>query len=238
MKLQEIFSQLSVGELSQLSIGENNAGVIDEQNQDIIINHINLALDDLHTKFPLIEKTFLLELTDGRRDYLLSSEFAQTNTKSNAVDRYIQDTSYQPFTDDLIKVLRVVTDNDVLYRLNDGTRFAIETPNEKLIRLPKNIPNELKSETLEVTYRGTIRIPTGDYLDPERFEVELPYPYLQALCFNVASRVHNPIGMANEFHAGNSYYARYQQACNDLLTNGVYVDQMHEQDVIQRAGWV
>lgn len=48
MNLQEVFDQLSVGELSMLSVGGNDQGVIDESNWDKVLPHINLGLTALY----------------------------------------------------------------------------------------------------------------------------------------------------------------------------------------------
>ena len=44
MTLQEIFDQLTYGELSQLSMGGSEAGIIDESNYSRILVHVNLGL--------------------------------------------------------------------------------------------------------------------------------------------------------------------------------------------------
>jgi hypothetical protein len=54
----------------------------------------------------------------------------------------------------------------------------------------------------------------------------------------VASRVHNPIGMTNEFHAGNSYAAKYEQACMLLDMKNLQVDQGSENTKLRDRGFV
>lgn len=240
MKLKEVFDQLSSSEFSQLSIGGQEAGKINDENQAAVTQFINLGLSALYTRFNLKEKTFILELQPDKKVYVLSSDYAESNLKSNQNIRYIQDTSDAPFTDDMLKIISVVTDTGIYYRINDGTRFAIKTPNMRTLEMPKNIPTELKSDTLEVTYKANHPKlnPDDPRFDPERLELELPYSHLSALLYFVASRVNNPIGMQNEFHAGNSYYAKYEAACLELVSTGQYVDDLNDRDVIKRGGWV
>jgi len=68
--------------------------------------------------------------------------------------------------------------------------------------------------------------------------VQLPDSHLEALLFFVASRVNNPIGMTNEFNAGNSYAAKFEAACQALEEQGLQVDQDSQNTRLHRGGWV
>jgi hypothetical protein len=48
---------------------------------------------------------------------------------------------------------------------------------------------------------------------------------MQALMYFVASRAHNPAGMSNEFHAGNTWYAKYEGECMRLKLENYEIDQ-------------
>ena len=69
-------------------------------------------------------------------------------------------------------------------------------------------------------------------------EIELPYSHLEALLYFIASRVHNPIGMANEFHAGNSWAAKYEHECVRLEQLNLRVDQGEDNTNFCRNGWI
>ena len=68
--------------------------------------------------------------------------------------------------------------------------------------------------------------------------MELPDAYLEALLYFVASRINNPIGMTNEFHAGNSYAAKYEQECARLEMLNLEVDQGYQNTRLRAGGWV
>ena len=240
MKLQTIFDQLTTGELSQLSFGGQEMSVINDRNYEKVVPHVNVALTALHSRFALRNRSLTLEVTPGKHEYLLDNAFAVGNTKSREAERYILDTSDDPFENDVLKVEKVITEDDEVYRLNDGSRYAITTPSANILKLPKTIPKDLQSDTLEVQYRANhpeIVIGLG-YFDPARVEVDLPYAYLQALCFYIASRVHNPMGMQQDFNAGNNFYAKYENECQILEAKGLYIDAGHNTDRFQRGGWV
>ena len=237
MKLQDIFDQLSAGEFSQLSMGGAPAGVIDDSNYGRVLNHVNLGLTALFSRFTLKKGQLALSLQPGQTHYKLTSAYAVNARRSKEPVRYILDTAADPFMDDVIKVEQVWTDQGVELGLNDANDpMAVSTPSALVLRVPEG----LTFETLTVDYRAThpkLVVSMG-YFDPTRIPVQLPQTHLEALLFYVASRVNNPIGMTGEFHAGNSYYARYEQACQWLEGKGLQVDQGGSNDRLRRNGWV
>ena len=240
MKLQTILDQFRYGELAQLSIGGQDSGVFNDKNYEVIVPHINLGLMALFKRFPIKQRNLIIEVQDDKSEYLLDKAFAVANTKSREPLRYILDTSDDPFENDVIKVEEVYTEDEKAYRVNDGSRHGVTTPSYNILKLPKVVPPDMQSETLDVIYRAshpTIVVGLG-YFDPERIDVDLPGTYLEALMFYVASRMHNPVGMLNDFHAGNSYYAKYEAACAEIEGKGLYIEQTHENERFCRAGWV
>lgn len=223
MKLQEIFEQLSAGEFSQLSIGGAEAGVIDATNYSKVLGHVNLGLTALFTRFNLKER---------RLTFPLQSDFD----------------TYQLDLADMLKITKITTADDFELPLNrEGDPYSVLTPALNMLRVPQcivdqgnDLPEELKTDTLTVVYRANHRklVLTLGVLTPSTEEVDLPSSHLLPLLYFVASRVHNPIGMSNEFHAGNSYYAKYEAACQALETQGVQVDRSNYNSRLYRGGWV
>lgn len=223
MKLQEVFDQLSAGEFSQLSIGGADAGVIDEGNYSKVLGHVNLALTSLYTRFNLKERQLAFTLQADSDTYQL-----------NLVD--------------MLKILKIVTDGDVELPVNEGGNiYSCFTPSLNILRVPQvildqgvDLPEELKTEKLTIVYKANHPkiVMTLGTLDPTEIELELPSTHLLPLLYFVASRVHNPIGMNNEFHAGNSYYKKYEMACQELEGKGIQVDQGDVNYRLHRGGWV
>lgn len=248
MKLSEIFQQLSVGEFSKLKFGEGLAmGEIDESVWPKLVPHVNLALTALHTRFFLREGHLRILLVPDRTVYNLDDDFALSNVRSKETERYIIDTDGERFIGDVQKVEMVRTDSDWILPLNDNSkRFNVSTPRVNQIRVPLDIvngimsvPEQIRTKNLYVTYRANypmIKIPIG-YFNPEKVEVDLPDNYLNALLNFVASRVFNPIGMQQDFHAGNSYFAKYEQECQRLENAGVSVDRDNDTANFEANGW-
>lgn len=238
MKLSEIFSQLTYGELSQIHLGGADAGVIDEANYSKILAHINLGLTALHTRFPLKEGRLKLQTQADMVTYPLNSRFAVNNLRSRESVRTIQDTVSDPFKDDIHKVERVYWDTRELGLNDDANPMSCFTPSAHVLRVPADVVAE--NALLDVVYRANhvpITVSLGLF-DPTRVEVELPYSHLEPLLYFVASRINNPMGMSNEFHAGNSYAAKYEAACQQLELQNLRVDQGAQNTRLERNGWV
>lgn len=223
MKLQEIFDQLTYGELSQLSLGGGEAGIISESDWPKLLASVNLGLDALHRRFLLKIGKTSLALVENQSQYTLTEP-------------------------DLVKVEEVLTAQGYGIPLNDAhDPYSIHTITMKKLMVPlevvnrsPDLPDTLKTDSLNITYRAThpkLVIGNG-YFDPERVEVELPDSHLEALLYYVASRVHNPVGMTNEFHTGNNYAAKYELACQTLEQQNIRIDQQASNDRLERNGWV
>lgn len=250
MKLKEIFDQLTYGELSQMELGgmNNDSPGIEPSRYPMVINHINLGLNALYQRFPLKENSVKVELLPGVYTYTLNSRFSENSMVSFEDVFFIKDTEDEPFQDDLIKVERVYTDTGRELGLNDeNDSLAIITPSLQSIRVPEaivnqslDLPKELITKKLKVVYRANHpMLRTSGTINPSNIEVELPYSHLEALLYFVASRLHNPIGMTNEFHAGNSYAAKYEMVCQRLEAQNIRADQFNlSSSRLERGGWV
>lgn len=236
MKLKEIFDQLTYGELSQMELGglHNDSPGIEPSRYPMIINHINLGLNALYQRFPLKENSVKVELLPGVCTYTLNGDFSENSSSD--------------FQNDLIKVERVYTDTGRELGLNDeNDSLAIITPSLQSIRVPEaivnqssDLPKELLTKSLKVVYRASHPLlNASNTINPSNIEVELPYSHLEALLYFVASRLHNPIGMTNEFHAGNSYAAKYEMVCQRLEAQNIRADQFNlSSSRLERNGWV
>lgn len=248
MKLQEVFDQLTHGELSQLSIGGNEMGVISPANYNRLVPHVNLGLTQLYKRFPLKEGRLTLELQSNRTVYPIHSKYAVSSRSSREPVRYIKDSLAAPFKDDIHKIEKVVASTGYEFSLNDESdEYGIFTPSATVLRVSLDVadqvmdlPDELKTELVEVVYRANhpLIIADGADLEPDLIDLELPYTHLEPLLLFIASRVHTPTGMTNEANLGNTYAAKYEAACQLLEFKGLQVDQGSQNSRLQRNGWV
>jgi hypothetical protein len=223
MTLQEIFEQLQYGELSQLRIGTADNGALREEDYPAIVAHLHLGLTSLYRRFALKRASLTVPLVSGTGRYVLAAP-------------------------DLLKVDRVTTLAGYPLALNDGgDPFSVMTPTLSTLEVPAALedaspllPAPLKTTALVVTYRADhprLKL-VGGTIVPAKAVLELPPAHLEALLYFIAARVHNPIGMTNEFHSGNNYYAKYLALCLELEAQGLQVDQASQVDRLSRNGWV
>jgi len=248
MKLSEVFNQLTTGELSQLCIGGATEGQISEANYSKVINHINLGLTALYKRFYLKEGRVDLSMVPGRLIYPIHNKYAVSNAKSKEAVKYLLDSVAAPFTNDILKIESVLTDADFDIPLNDATdSLSITTTSPTILRIPtalvsqaNTLPDAYKTSKLTVVYRAnhpTI-VYNEYYFDPESVELELPESHLEPLLFYVASRVNTPLGMINEFNAGNNYASKYELSCQQLEQFNYQLDHNNSNERLLRNGWV
>ena len=247
MKLQDIFTQLTCGEFSQISIGGLQPGIIDEGNYKHLVAFINLGLTKLYQRFALKEGRITLELKPSLATYALRSQFGVASRRSREPVRYILDMD-DPFQDDIHKIERILTMDKKEMPLNDrDNEYSCFTPSMNTLIVPQSIlapttdtPEWLVTPTIDVYYRANhpiITIPIGPF-DPNRIDIELPYSHLEALLYFVAARAHNPVGMTNEFHTGNTYAAKFEGICAELERNNIRIDQGAQVNRLRQKGFV
>lgn len=247
MKLQEIFDQLSIGELSQLSIGGEAQGAITESNYSRVLAYINLGLTALARRFNLRTGSVRVVLQPGQNSYVLASQYLISNLKSQEPVKYLEEIPGIKFIDAVLKIEQVRCDSGIDLVLNDYTQpWAVSTPSVKTLRVPTDIveqspklPEALKTQTLEVTYRAGLEhlvVPLG-YFDPARVEVPLPDAYLEALLYFVAARAHAPIGMQEEGAAGNTWFTKFENECQRLEQQNLQIDLGASSPRFVQGGW-
>jgi hypothetical protein len=268
MLLQEIFNDLTYGEFSQIKLGGNPEGKIDDANYNALLTHVNLGLTDLHRRFSLKMNSIEVVFNTGRYRYHLSSEHKYSDeslvvgdfrldvglgtllvdTQENADPEYIRDQPYAEFQDDILLITRVETTKDYELPLNKiGNPWSFMTPKANVLEVPRRIvdghtdvPHFMATDRVFVHYRqGHPRIqPGAGQFDANRVEIDLPETHRQALLYFIASRVMNPIGMGQEFNAGNIYYGKFLKECQDLTEQGMYIDQTDDQTKFNARGFV
>lgn len=226
MTLQDIFDQLTYGELSQLSVGGAENGAITEANWGKIIAHINLGLTALYKRFPLKQDMVLIPLVPGTLAY-------STLTIAPA----------------LLKIEQVLTTDEFELSLNDASDiYSVTTPSASTLRVPADIvnqvvdlPDQYKTSGLTLVYRANHPkiVKSLGYFDPSRVRLQLPDSHLEPLLLYVASRVHTPMGTGQfEGQMGNNYYAKYEASCQAIETSNLKVDQGSQSTRLRDNGWV
>ena len=230
MKLSDIFDALAYGELSGLSVVED--GAISPDKYSMVINSINMGLNALATRFSLRKETLVLKTRPDLRVYNLDHAYTASSGSANA---YILDTVSEPFDHRLLEVLSVKDkdDNEVL--------------GDRLIKVATDILRTAESEDAEYTvkYSAMLKpVPNNSQnpnFDASLIEVELPYAYLNALLYFIASRHYSPVltGLdGTRTSLDMSYYQRYEAACLLLVNQGIDVEEDIEPELFSERGFI
>jgi hypothetical protein len=239
MTLEDIYEAIATGELSQVILGNDGDGTLEipDNRRKQIRHSVQLGLTDLHTRFLIREKSFILERITDKSVYLLGKQFAQSNTASQEGTKYINDTN-DPFVDDLLKIDRIFdADGDEIPLNEIDNDCSVRTLADNLI----SVPDELETETLKIHFRANHPLLNKYLADaaPSTIPIALPTKYLQALLYFVASRGLNPIGFAGErMHEGNNFAMKYEMECQRLLAIGAGIETVSQNGRSIDSGWV
>lgn len=212
MTLDDIFNQLSYGELIQTFAGSGDSGLMESKDRPRIAASVYLGLVELHKRFLIKEATERVTVVEGTLTYGL------TATDAQRIERMLDPSGNE------------LTVNSI------GDDESIRTPTLKSFTFPKAPTYSY----VDVVYRATHPKLDESLIEsaPEDITIDLPEEYLEPLLFYVASRVLSPIGISGQFHEGNNYTAKFEAACERLRVENIRVDSIGENDRLEVNGWV
>ena len=250
MLLSDILEQLSIGELSQLAIGGYSSGIgIEECNYGKIIPHINLALSELYSRFPINMEQLRIEQQEGVNEYYLDPKFAQSNETSVEPIKYIQDLPpAKPFVTSPLRIEAIFNHEgkETRYTEDDGSYvqelsatdqdnyWMAFTPSFNSIYLPYPEPGV----PVYVTYRSAPEKIKVIGVVPHKTEIPLPMTLLAPLLSFVASRVFSNLNSDNSLNEGQYYYKKFEAACAKLVKEDVFNTYNKLNDKLDTNGWV
>lgn len=249
MTLQDIYDQLSYGELRDLFLAVAGPDALEDmplESYAKVLPSVQLGLTELHKRFFIREGQFYVELQTDQSHYKLTPKYAQSNTKSSEPVKYIIDT-IEPFTDNLFKVERVLAtylETPTELDLNErGNAAAVHTNYFDNLVVPTDSEKApwLK-ETTQIDVRFRANHPKLDAnianVAPTAVQIDLPPMYLEALCLFVASRLHNPIGMTPEgAQQGSTYFQKFLASCDTLKRHNFEIDDFDENTKLYERGF-
>jgi len=237
MRLSQLFDLLNYGELSQLSITGNDQGIIDQSNQAAIITHLNLALLELYKRFPIKTGEVTVQTLSYLSDYRLDSRYAYTNpyqTDDIAYPKYIMDTPFDPFTDDVLVIEEVADEAGDLYTVNDENDCnSIMIMDYNAI----NVANPGLEAALFVQYRAAPpKIDPNTTLSYDEIVVPITDQYLEPLLNYIAYRSFAAFNMNNP--EAVSYYAKFEASCGLIRQEGLRHKVARSNEKLECNGWV
>lgn len=208
MQLKQLIDSVKYGELTNVSW---------DNKIPALISYINQALTDLYTKFPLMEKQVTVQQYPQISMYRLTRDFARTNRRSEELHKYILDTPFEPFRDDVLQITGVYNEHGMNIPLND-----VHNPMSYFLVSYNTlqIPNANENEATFITYKAKHRYiePTTEDLEQEVF---IPSCLEEAICTYIAYKALVSIGSADTVQLAQLYLQRYDQLCESVKQHNV-----------------
>lgn len=235
MNVSDLFTTLSLGELSNLCMGEDGAGNIPEKYLPRVIGHANSGLVKIYTRFILSVKSLYIDQQEGRTTYPLLAKYALV--AGAGIDLgwekpFINDLG-ETFEDDVIKVLNVWDGFGRHLPLNDeGDKDSIFTPKPKVLRVPRAVPGV----SLSVEYQAK-HVPLT--LDKLEQELDLPEILEPALTAYIAWQIYAYMNTQEAQGIASGHQTTFESVCQEtVITDAVNTSISTTNIKFHKRGWV
>ena len=236
--LQEIFDNLTYGNLSHVSIGNAALGYIEAKDYPKIVSGVNNALTAIHKRFLRRTEEVRIQQQAGQSTYYLRSDYAVSNSANPTVTKYLLDSVAAPFSDTLFKIEKVIHADGSDWPLNDSLQeVPIYTPSYDVLVMPPMDPLEV----VTVAYRANhprIKIPDTGF-DPKLIQLQVPAFMLDALSLNIAARIYTPLSAGDgQNSAASTFMYQYEQECLRLEAENMSLPGDESDDRFEANGFV
>ena len=166
--------------------------------------------------------------------YKLTKEFAQSNAKSEESIKYIRDSEFNPFEEDIIYITDVYNEVGEKVPLNVQSRDdSVYTPQYNVVQIP-----EANGEnSIAVVYRADHKPFDLRVQFPQDVEIDIPSTLIIPLTLYVSYLANAAIGTPETTALSQAKQAEYELACLDLEMRGTIRQDDYEFN-IGDAGWV
>lgn len=211
MNLDDLYTDLSYGELSNLSMSGDMGGSIAEESQPKIIRACNEALTRLYSRFILKENDVLIEQESHITNYHLVDRFSLNRGEPEEDYRYIRDTSGEPFKGDVLKILSVFGDHGIEYPLNDTENpNSVFTPQYNVLQVPRPV----QGRSLSILYQASHeKLVDGD----NEQEIILPDVLYGALRAFIAYKIYSQINTQEATAKAQEHLNQFESVCTEAV---------------------
>jgi hypothetical protein len=235
MELQSIFDNLTYGELRQVSLGGYKEGGVQEKDYQELVQHINMAMTELYTRFPINEKEFMLYTLEGKTVYDINTKYS-FSADPQEEDWYIQDTVDDPFMDDILRINGVFNCAGIELPIND--EFSCDSvflPSFRSIQIPFAKGNE---EFCFVYRARPTKISPALPLDLTQ-DVYLPEVLLEPLLTYIEYRVHKSRGGEAGLAQAGVAKRHFEELCAQIEVRNVLNNANNTTNIkFELNGWV
>ncbi len=224
MLLSELIEYITYSETGNLFLSGEEEGKIRSKHYPKVISNINMALIEMHKRFPVLVKDVTIQQYEHITDYKLHDDYAVTNTTSTETYKYIIDSASEPFNNDVLKIERVmpeqvdedrtITEEYPLNMVDDDLSYF--TPSHNILQ----IPYPVNDNAVFVEYRAypkKIPVLTSDLTS---IDIELPHMLLEPLLNFMNYKLYTGVGMDKP--ESPNYLQKYERECIKIDQLGVY----------------
>lgn len=220
MRLSTIFSQLETSELNQLSCVDQATGKMRPDKYQAVVDIMNQGMVDLHTRFKLKVGTVTVPIDADTAEYDL--------------------TKFDPYVKNRFLQLHDVRDeHDRVLPTGGFGDLHINFVSSLKMVVPAYLRRVYPVRQVVVQYRALPSLigRCDCDIDPECDDVDLPQPYVWALCLYIASRLHTPVGLQDGTYRVNAFLGLYNAECTRLKDENVELDYQQDMGHLRRGGW-
>jgi hypothetical protein len=259
--LSDVIDLLVSGDGSQqANFVDVDGGKFNRSKLNSIISIMNAALADIHKRFIVTHEDVIVQTTRDVIDYeIITDNVRDLNNPSG----FILNNFYKP-----VYGINYITDrNGKLLPLNNLTKdysmfsrefgssdkylsaehnpFTYTLKNYYTVRVPKNLDSSIITLSVRSGHRQLSRVPENqiETFDLTSIEIDLPYPYVNALAYFILHRISNARGGETIgrgiFHEGNNYQQKYVDECNSLKLSNFEVEEISDMNAnLHRQGFI
>ena len=219
MNLSDLFTALSHSELAGLMIGSEGSGEIEECHHPRMVTLVNQTLTTLHGRFCLRENEVRIGVTNNQTIYPLKKQYAEQDPTVIEGRKFIQDTVWEPFQGDVIKILEVFDEGNFPRALNKpGDPLSLFTipPHDTL-----QVPYPVDGTTYYILYQANhpkLVVGEGNIVDLAQ-EILLPDLLVPALQKHVAYKIFSAMNGQDHIARAQEHLASYELICSEIETN-------------------
>lgn len=238
MVLQDVFDQLTSGELRKTKLGGSReiGKTISEDDYFVILPAINAAILGVHKRLPLRTEEITIIEHPAIATYKLTKRYCNTNTSSDAWFKYIADSRWMPFNPNILSIQHVFNMGGHILPINDRNDLnTVYVPNHNTVMFP--YPRE--NYTFDVVYRASINPVPMDFTgEPKDFELDMPDYAMDALLAFIQSRLEIGMIRGENVQAEFAALSKFESACiliekQSLITTETYTDTK-----VEDHGWI
>jgi hypothetical protein len=235
MKLSELFSYLTYGELATLKVGGKSIGGIHPTYSDEVLSYIVQGLSALYTRFNLRQAEVIIQDIEGITDYVLSPEYAVSNSSSTEAKRWIIDTEEDPFEGGVIRIEEVFNELGQRVPLNNIYKVgSFCTPRYDILQNPFSDLGNAYS----VVYVSDHPVIDLTSKQPSEINIHLPSPLIRGLVLYVSSLANTAVGSQEAMQIGFAKMQEYEAFCLGMELQGTLQHDFFSPNKFRGLGWV